>query len=129
MIGSNKGEIRMSQEQYEEVVSNFIEITAQDVENRLAKGEKTILFIGKPTCPYCQKFVPKLDNVREQNNLTIHYLSSLNTPTDAEIKALRDKMEVPLVPQVVTIDGENAFTNLKIDSSASEETLAELLAE
>lgn len=129
MIGSNKGEIRMSQEQYEEVVSNFIEITAQDVENRLAKGEKTILFIGKPTCPYCQKFVPKLDNVREQNNLTIHYLNSLNTPTDAEIKALRDKMEVPLVPQVVTIDGENAFTNLKIDSSASEETLAELLAE
>ncbi|AZP04090.1 thioredoxin fold domain-containing protein [Jeotgalibaca ciconiae] len=119
----------MSQEQYEEVVSNFIEITAQDVENRLAKGEKTILFIGKPTCPYCQKFVPKLDNVREQNNLTIHYLNSLNTPTDAEIKALRDKMEVPLVPQVVTIDGENAFTNLKIDSSASEETLAELLAE
>jgi thioredoxin 1 len=118
----------MSQDQYEEVVSNFIEITAQDVENRLAKGEKTILFIGKPTCPYCQKFVPKLENVRQQNGLTVHYLNSLNTPSDPELKALRDKMTVPLVPQVVTIDGENSFTNLNIDSGASEERLTELLA-
>lgn len=114
--------------QYEEIVQNFQELSAADVEERLEKGEKTILFIGKPVCPFCQKFVPKLDKVRQENDLTIHYLNSLETQTNPAIKALRDKMEVPLVPQVVTIDGENMFTNLKIDSSASEETLTELLA-
>lgn len=116
------------QKQYEQTVSNFVELTAKQVEERLENGEKTILYIGKPVCPFCQKFVPKLDNVRAQSDLTIHYLNSLHTPTDAEIKALRDRMEVPLVPQVVTIDGPNAFTNLNIDSGASEEKLTELLA-
>ncbi len=117
-----------NQKAYEKTVNNFVELNAQQVEERLANGEKTILYIGKPVCPYCQRFVPKLDNVREQNDLTIHYLNSLNTQTDPEIKALRDKMEVPLVPQVVTIDGPDAFTNLNIDSGASEEKLTELLA-
>lgn len=116
------------QAQYKEIVKNFHEVTAEEVEERLAKGEKTILYIGKPVCPFCQKFVPKLNNVREENDLTIHYLNSLDTPTNSAIKALRDKMEVPLVPQVVTIDGVNTFTNLNIDSSASEERLTELLA-
>lgn len=115
------------QMQYEQTVNNFVELTAQQVEERLANGERTILYIGKPVCPFCQKFVPKLDSVREQNDLTIHYLNSLNTLTDSEIKALRDKLQVPLVPQIVTIDGPDAFTNLNIDSSASEEKLTELL--
>ena len=115
------------QQNYQDTVSNFVELTTEEVENRLASGDETILYIGKPTCPYCQKFVPKLNNVREQNNLTIHYLNSLDTTTDPKIQALRDKMDVPLVPQVVTLDGKNKFTNLKIDSSASEETLTELL--
>lgn len=114
--------------QYKEIVKNFQELTAEEVEERLANGEKTILYIGKPVCPFCQKFVPKLNNVREENNLTIHYLNSLETQTNPAIQALRDKMEVPMVPQVVTIDGTNEFTNLNIDSSASEEKLADLLA-
>ncbi len=119
----------MDQEQqnYHDTVSNFIELTAEDVADRLANGDKTILFIGKPTCPYCRKFVPKLNNVREENNLTIYYLNSLETKTNPQIQALRDKMDVPLVPQVVTLDGKDQFTNLKIDSSASEERLTELL--
>ncbi len=116
------------QKAYEQTVLNFVELNAQQVEERLENGEKTILFIGKPVCPYCQKFVPKLNHVRENNELTVHYLNSLNTQTDPEIKALRDKMEVPLVPQIVTIDGPGAFTNLNIDSGTSEEKLTELLA-
>ncbi|MDE1549236.1 thioredoxin family protein [Jeotgalibaca caeni] len=115
------------QQQYQETVSNFVELTAEEVEGRLANGEETILYIGKPVCPFCQKFVPKLDRVREQNNLTIHYLNSLETETNPAIKSLRNKMEVPLVPQVVSIDGEGNFTNLNIDSGASEELLTELL--
>lgn len=115
------------QKQYEQTVSNFVELTAKEVEERLVNGEKTILYIGKPVCPFCQKFVPKLDNVRANNGLTIHYLNSINTLSDPEIKNLRDKMDVPLVPQVVTITGPGEFTNLGIDSGASEEKLTTLL--
>lgn len=119
----------MSEEQrpYQEVVKHFHELSIEEVEERLQKGEKTILYIGKPTCPYCQRFVPKLNHVREQNQLTVYYLNSLDTPTNPAIQALRNRMEIPTVPQVVTIDGEDSFTNLHIESSVSEEELTRLL--
>lgn len=116
-----------SQEQYEETVSNFTELSINEVESRLKKGEKTILFIGKPVCPFCQKFVPKLNEVAKQNNLSIHYLNSIDTPTNPAIQALRNRMDIPTVPQLVTIDGEDSYTNLHIESSTSEEKLTELL--
>lgn len=112
---------------YQTAVSDFIELNAAEVEERLEEGKETILFIGKPTCPFCQRFVPKLKHVQEENGLTVHYLNSINTQTDSQIKALRDKLNVPLVPQVVTITGPGEFRNLNIDSSASEEKLTELL--
>ena len=76
---------------YEEDTKEFIEITAEEFEEKLAAGEKTIVYLGKAVCPYCRKFVPKLDKVRKEKNLTIHYLDSLNTPTDPAIQSLRDK--------------------------------------
>ena len=116
-----------SQEEYEEITKNFTELTIEAVEERLKKGENTILFVGKPTCPFCQMFVPKLNHVAQQNNLDIYYLNSIDTQTIPAIKSLRDRMDIPTVPQVITIDGEDSYTNLQIDSSTSEERLTELL--
>lgn len=116
-----------SQEQFEKTVSNFTELSIEEVNERLKEGKKTILFIGKPVCPFCQKFVPKLNHVAEQNNLSIYYLNSIDTQTTPAIKALRDRMDIPTVPQVVTIDGKDNYTNLHIESSTSEEKLTELL--
>jgi len=112
---------------YAEDTKEFIEITAEQFEQKLAAGEKTIVYLGKAVCPYCRKFVPKLDNVRKEKDLTIHYLDSQNTPTDAAIQSLRDKLGVRTVPALVTIDGPGQFTNLNADSSLSEEAIAEIL--
>lgn len=112
---------------YEENTQEFIEITAEEFEGKLAAGEKAIVYLGKAVCPYCRKFVPKLDNVRKEKNLTIHYLDSLNTQTDPAIQSLRDKMGVRTVPALVTIDGPGQFTNLNIDSSFSEEQITAVL--
>jgi len=112
---------------YEEDTKEFTEISAEQFEAKLAAGEKAIVYIGKAVCPYCRKFVPKLESVRKGKNLTIHYLDSLNTPTDPAIQSLRDKMGVRTVPALVTIDGPGQFTNLNADSSLSEEAIAAIL--
>ena len=112
---------------YEEDTQEFIEITAEEFEEKLAAGEKAIVYLGKAACPYCRKFVPKLDNVRKEKKLTIHYLDSQNTPTDPAIQSLRDKTGVRTVPALVRIDGSDQFTNLNIDSSFSEEQLTAIL--
>ena len=112
---------------YEEDTQEFIEITAEEFEEKLAAGEKAIVYLGKAACPYCRKFVPKLDNVRKEKKLTIHYLDSQNTPTDPAIQSLRDRMGVRTVPALVRIDGPGQFTNLNADSSLSEEEIAAIL--
>lgn len=117
-----------NQEEYEKITKNFTELTIDEVEERLQKGESTILFFGKPTCPFCQMFVPKLNHVAQKNNLDIYYLNTIDTETTPAIKALRNHMGISTVPQVVTIDGEDTYTNLNIESSTSEEKLTELLS-
>ena len=112
---------------YEEHTQEFIQITAEQFEEKLAAGEKAIVYLGKSVCPYCRKFVPKLDKVRKQKNLTIHYLDSLNTQSNPAIQRLRDKMGVRTVPALVRIDGPGQFTNLNADSSLSEEEIAGIL--
>ena len=112
---------------YEEDIKEFIEITAEELERKLAAGEEAIVYIGKPVCPYCRKFVPKLDKVRKEKGLTIHYVNSQDTPTNPALQSIRAKMGVALVPSMVTVDGPGRFTNLNIDSGTSEEELTAIL--
>lgn len=38
--------------------SDFTPASVSLVKEKIASGEKFILFIGRPTCPYCQRFEP-----------------------------------------------------------------------
>lgn len=112
---------------YEEDIKAFVEITAEELEKKIDAGDEAIVYIGKPVCPYCRKFVPKLDNVRRENDLTIHYVNSQETPTNPALQSIRAKLGMALVPSMVTVDGPGQFTNLNIDSSTSEKELTALL--
>ena len=52
-------------EQFDKEVSQFVETTAEKVEALIAEGKEVVLFVGRPTCPYCRRFVPKINEVRE----------------------------------------------------------------
>ena len=51
--------------------SFFTEITAQEAKKSLEVAEGFILFIGRPSCPYCRRFEPKLTQVAKDNQLTV----------------------------------------------------------
>ena len=52
-------------EQFEKEVSQFVETTAEKVEALIAEGKEVVLFVGRPTCPYCRRFAPKMNEARE----------------------------------------------------------------
>ena len=117
----------MSQALYETIVKKYTEISAADLEEFIRVGQKALVFIGKPVCPYCQRFIPKFDGIVQHHQLDVYYLNSLHTPEDSVLQRVRERLGVKTVPAVVTIDGKDQFTNLGMDSSFSEQKIADLL--
>ena len=54
--------------------SAFTPISVSSAKKNIDTADKFILFIGRPSCPYCQLFEPKLSNVARNSNLTIFYI-------------------------------------------------------
>ena len=67
--------------------SDFTPASVSLVKEKIASGEKFILFIGRPSCPYCQRFEPKLSNVAHNSNFNIFYVNSEN---EEELEEIQD---------------------------------------
>ena len=64
--------------------SFFTEITAQEAKKCLEVAEGFILFIGRPSCPYCRRFEPKLTQVAKDNQLTVYFVNSEAADSDIQ---------------------------------------------
>ena len=78
--------------------SAFTPISVSSAKENIASAEKFILFIGRPSCPYCQLFEPKLSNVARKFEFNIFYINSENTDELGEIQALRNRYGIATVP-------------------------------
>lgn len=53
--------------------SIFIPIEGDTVADKLANGDSFILYMGRHTCPYCQQYVPNLQQAALNQGLTMIY--------------------------------------------------------
>lgn len=113
------------QQQYAKDVANFEVVTAQKASELLQGYQRVFLYIGRETCPYCRKFVPKLSKVAKKLNVTIYYLHSMQPHMESEIQALRDEYGVKTVPGFLR--AENGEVHVRCDSSMSEEDIEEFI--
>ena len=81
-------------------VSAFIPTTPDEL-LQLVDGQKTtIVFLGKPSCSYCRRFVAKLSTVSLNKQLTIHFTDSSNK---AALKTFREQHGIQTVPALLKI--------------------------
>lgn len=104
-----------------EFASAFSLISAVAAEEAINSQEKIVLFVGRPSCPYCQRFEPKLRTVAKANNLHVNYLNSEDQSQLAEIQAFRAKYDIPTVPGLLV--AEKGEVRVVCDSSLSEEAI------
>ncbi len=100
---------------FDEIVQNFEPVLAKEAADKLENETGTIVFIGRPTCPYCRKFVQTLDKAYEEKNLDIYYLNSENPEDLDALQDFRDKYNIPTVPGLLYSDGDNVKS--RCDSS------------
>jgi len=90
---------------YKKTVADFSAIDTDAVRAKIEKGDSFFLFTGRSTCPWCRKFVPVLNEIAKEEQITIFYLDSENTPTDDNLKAFRDEYGIASVPSLSYFSG------------------------
>ena len=58
------------------ISGNFINITLDEYLNRLNGEEKSIIYIARPTCSWCQKETPVIKKLIGQYDLKVYYLNT-----------------------------------------------------
>ena len=105
--------------------SAFTPISVSSAKENIASAEKFILFIGRPSCPYCQLFEPKLSNVARKSEFNIFYINSENTDELGEIQALRKRYWYCDL-YLHCLSQKKELRRLFDDSSLSEEDILDL---
>ena len=111
-------------EKYEEQVKIFNKITSNEAENILSKEDAVVIYIGKPTCPFCRKFVGKLSNLSDKIDRTIYYVDSSDF-SDEGLTSFRNKYNIPTVPGFIV--SKNNEIEVRCDSSTPEEEILYML--
>ena len=106
--------------------SAFTPISISTAKDKISSTDKFILFIGRPSCPYCRLFEPKLSNVARNSNFTIFYINSENSEELEYIQALRKRYGIATVPALFV--SENGTTKVVCDSSLSEDDILDFIS-
>lgn len=108
---------------FQELIKDFIPISIEEAERLLTQEETAIIFLGRSTCPYCQRFIPKLHSVAQKDGLTVYFLDSSNT--DPRLQALRERYQAKTVPALFYVNSNGV--EVRCDSSMTEEAIHQFL--
>ena len=109
---------------YNDDVKSFTNIKSDEAGQLLETQDKTIVYIGRETCPYCRKFVKKLSAVASNVNEIIYYVNS-DDITDKNLSFFRQKYTINTVPGFLV--GKKGTVEVKCDSSMSEEQIKDMM--
>ncbi len=96
-------------------ISNFSELTVEETNSKISAGADFLLFVGRPTCEWCRKLAPSLQEVSADKGLEIFYLDSTNTETDSELSNFRALYDIPTVPAIIHFKENGTFTKIDLD--------------
>ncbi|MDW8681616.1 thioredoxin domain-containing protein [Streptococcus suis] len=104
---------------FQDYIKDFTSVTVEQAQSLLAAKDGAILFIGRSTCPYCNRFAPKLHKVAQDKQVTVHFLDS--SQVSPQLQALRDHYQVPTVPGLLV--AKSTGIQVRCDSSMTEEEI------
>lgn len=104
-------------ENYRKYSNTFTEIPVKDIDDKVADNDNFILFVGRETCPYCRKFVPKLYKASEKLDKKIFYLNTISSEnTKNDLKQFSEINNLNVVPALLVYENGESHSLNDIDS-------------
>ncbi|WP_125702185.1 thioredoxin family protein [Lacticaseibacillus daqingensis] len=85
---------------YDNAVARLKPVTTKTIKS-IPDG--SFVFFGRPTCPYCRAFVPKLADALTQVHVTDIYYFNTDEHDQTNYQATRDAYGIELVPNLIQI--------------------------
>lgn len=99
---------------YANAIKSFSSITIDDFLVKINDKERFFLFVGRPTCEWCRKIAPALQNTFSELNVSLYYLDSTHTETNETLRNFRYSFGITEVPAVLMFEN-GAARQLEID--------------
>ncbi|WP_211747203.1 thioredoxin family protein [Paenibacillus sp. Marseille-Q4541] len=70
------------------------------------EGQSGFLYVGRPTCPVCREFLPKLERASEDTGQLVYYYNTDEgrKQDEQEVMALMNQLEINSVPALLYIE-------------------------
>lgn len=107
---------------FQEAIADFKPIKAKELADLIASGVDLVAFVGRSTCPYCQRFAPKLSQVAKTEQLTIYFLNSEDVSDLAAVQDFRQAHGIVTVPGLLV--SHQGHTKVVCDSSLPEAAIS-----
>ncbi|MBG9982437.1 thioredoxin family protein [Aerococcaceae bacterium DSM 111020] len=63
-----------------------------------------VIYFGYDTCPYCKAFVPKINQLAKENDVTIHYYNTDKYLNDPDFNKIVGPFKIKTVPHAFLIE-------------------------
>lgn len=96
--------VEQSQQNYYTAVENFTKLSLDELKAKIENNESFIVFIGKSSCKYCQRFAPKLNEAtKDLTDIEIFYLNG-DEEDSALFKEFANSHDIKAVPNLSYFD-------------------------
>lgn len=77
----------------------------QIVEKNNEQNRNTVVYFGRPTCPYCRQLINKMIKDIKKASLShnIYYIETKITTNDFELEKIRSKYNIDFVPEIIKV--------------------------
>ena len=111
---------------YKEAIQYVQKVSLSDIRSKIKNKEKFTLFIGRESCPYCQKFAPKLAVAIQKCNKIVYYLDN-DSSERKEITKFAHDLDVKTVPNLSNFVHGSKVNQLDKGSKASVEEILDFI--
>ncbi len=92
-------------EVYEENCEMLKNIDKEELEGKISNQESFWIYVGRPNCPDCQKYFPRLKKYLEENSFTLLYFNTkVKVSKKQDMIVFLNDLGVDEVPAIIKID-------------------------